>query len=382
MRAIVSMTFLISLVALTADVRSQSLDLPPRPPGAPGRDAIVALLTPLSREAREDSLYRMIMTGNVPVFLRTLIPVTSSATINGLKRSVTYHVTPEYLSVGPDERPFLAPMTPLLAQRLADALHCSLPTRKMVNDIYVASTLKLAPAPIPPSAAMITVPVFAQHDSMVWAQREPVLSAYPPGSLVGGTHKDVVISNKIRNELKTGVPKPVVIYGWHQLDGTPIQPLYNGHGETYADYSHGIRLVQNAVTLDGIPTTLEAILKNDTLAPILSDEGTIAQPRYGDATTGLRSPDGMDLHGMMIEGNFPNPFNASTEIRYRLTEGDVVTLRVYDILGREAATLVDAEEGPGDHEVHFDGSGLASGVYIIRLTAGMQALTGTMLLMR
>ncbi|MFH0991594.1 MAG: hypothetical protein V1799_16430 [bacterium] len=61
----------------------------------------------------------------------------------------------------------LAPMTPLLAQRLCAALHCSLPTKKMVDDIYRAAPVKLAPQPIPPSGAMITVPVFAAHNDSV-----------------------------------------------------------------------------------------------------------------------------------------------------------------------------------------------------------------------
>ena len=62
-------------------------------------------------------------------------------------------------------------MTPLLAQRLADGLGCILPTRRMVDQIYAAATCRLAPAPIPPSPEMTTVPVFALHDSMVTGQR-------------------------------------------------------------------------------------------------------------------------------------------------------------------------------------------------------------------
>lgn len=273
----------ILLAFLVRSASGQTLELPPRPADALSRNEILRIITPLSLEAREDSLFRYIMTGNVPRFMRTLVPVTSSAIIGGTLTSVRYYVTPEYLAVGSDESYFLTPMTPLLAQRIADSLKCILPTRKMVNDIYSAAPLQLAPAPIPPSAEMITVPVFVRHDSLVWSQRGPQIASFPQGTLVGGTKKDVVVSNKIRYEVKAGVPKPVVIYGWHQLNGVAIQPLYNGHGETYADYSHGIRLVQDAVQLDGSPTTISAILKSDTLAPILSDEGTILIPRYESA---------------------------------------------------------------------------------------------------
>lgn len=360
----------------------QTLDLPPRAVNALSRDAILTLITPLPREAREDTLFRLVTSGNIPGFLRTLVPVTATGMINGAERSLTYYVTPDYLAVGPDERSFLTPMTPILAQRIADALRCSLPTRKMVNDIYRSAVLKLAPSPIPPSAAMITVPVFAQHDSIVWSQRQPVLGGFPPGTLVGGTKKDVVISNRIRTDLKAGVPKPVVIYGWHQLNGSPIQPLYNGHGETYADYSHGIRLIQDAALLDGAPVSVSAILQDNLLSALLSDEGVIAQPRYGDGSTGIDGGAGRDEDGAMIDGAFPNPFNTSTEIRFRLAASDMVTLKVYDLLGRETATLVDAATGPGDHEVTFDGSGLASGVYIVRFITGRSVQSGKIVLMR
>jgi hypothetical protein len=378
------------LAFLSQSGQGQTLALPPRPAGAFSRDEIIRIITPLSREAREDSLFRYIVAGNVPAFMRTLIPVTSSAVAGGTLTSVTYYVTPDYFAVGSDESYFLTPMTPLLAQRIADSLKCILPTRKMVNAIYDAAVLKLAPAPIPPSAEMITVPVFVRHDSLVWTQRAPQIAAYPPGTLVGGTKKDVVISNKIRNDLKAGVPKPVVIYGWHQLNGVSIQPLYNGHGETYADYSHGIRLVQEGVLLNGAPTTISAILKNDTLAPILSDEGTISIPRYGGALTDVGLESGVLPHDSMLIGNFPNPFNPNSDIRYLVpaqsaaagSEFSIVRLAVYDLLGREVTVLVDGKKAPGEYDVRFDATGLSSGMYLYRLTAGSFVQTMKMIVLR
>ena len=373
---------LLAIAILVHSSGAQTLPLPPRAADAPTRDEILQLITPLTRQAREDSLFRQIMSGNVPQFMRTLVPVTSSASIGGTPYSVTYYVTPDYMAVGPDERYFLTPMTPLLAQRLADTLRCILPTRKMVNDIYAAAALKLAPAPIPPSAEMITVPVFAQHDSMVWLQREPQLGSSPLGTLVGGTKKDVVISNKIRNDLKTGVPKPVVIYGWHQLNGVPIQPLYNGHSETYADYSHGIRLVQEALQLNGSSTTVSEILKDNTYAPILSDEGVIPIPRYGDPPTGIETDSGTEQQGSVIFQNYPNPFNPATVVRYRLQTASEVRLVVLDVLSREVAVLVNDRKAPGTYQVAFGALGLSSGVYFYRLTAGAFVQTRKMVVLK
>ena len=70
-----------------------------------------------------------------------------------------------------------------------------------------------------------------------------------------------------------------------------------------------------------------------------------------------------------LDQNYPNPFNPTTEIRYQISELSNVSLKVYDVLGREVRTLVNRKKGPGTYEVRFDASGLASGVYFYRIEA-------------
>ncbi len=84
-----------------------------------------------------------------------------------------------------------------------------------------------------------------------------------------------MISNRISE-----TPGKVVIYGWHLLDGSPIQPVYSGHIERYADYSHGIRFVARNILVDGVPRDLYDVLRDPLLAPILSSEGGILEPSY------------------------------------------------------------------------------------------------------
>jgi hypothetical protein len=80
--------------------------------------------------------------------------------------------------------------------------------------------------------------------------------------------------------------------------------------------------------------------------------------------------------------NFPNPFNPSTTIRYNILSRSLVTLTVFDLLGREVATLVDGMQDPGEKTVTFDGSALASGVYFYRLKAGEFVQTRKLVLVR
>jgi photosystem II stability/assembly factor-like uncharacterized protein len=83
-----------------------------------------------------------------------------------------------------------------------------------------------------------------------------------------------------------------------------------------------------------------------------------------------------------LQQNYPNPFNPKTGIRYQVSGVSDVKLAVYDILGREVAVLVNEKKEPGKYEVQFDGSGLSSGVYICRMTAGKAVGCRKMLLVR
>jgi hypothetical protein len=78
--------------------------------------------------------------------------------------------------------------------------------------------------------------------------------------------------------------------------------------------------------------------------------------------------------------NYPNPFNPSTVISWQLAVGNFVTLKVYDVLGREVKTLVNERQAAGTHSVSFDGTKFTSGVYFYRLRAGNFISTKKMIL--
>ncbi len=279
-------TILLSVVCSIVSM-AQILNLPARNPGALNGSQFVATIisASLSEVSRENMIYTQISAGNVPSFYRNLKPVTSSGVVSGITQSVTYYVIPDYLAVGTDTNYFLCPMSPMLATQIADLTGCTLPTRKMVNDIYAAATVKLVPMPIPPSSQMTTVPVWDTYNDTIRAERGRAMPAHPLGELTGGDKKDVVISNMIYSTANR-----VVIYGWHTSVGNPIQPMANVHADTYMDYSHGIRLVQNSVIYNGTPTTVKAILQSSTENPMLSDEGSMSQPWYPYGPANLATP--------------------------------------------------------------------------------------------
>jgi hypothetical protein len=80
--------------------------------------------------------------------------------------------------------------------------------------------------------------------------------------------------------------------------------------------------------------------------------------------------------------NYPNPFNPSTKIRYEIPELSFVTIKVYDVLGNEIATLVNEEKPNGNYEAEFIGNGLVSGIYYYRITAGDFSQTKKMILLK
>ena len=104
---------------------------------------------------------------------------------------------------------------------------------------------------------------------------------------------------------------------------------------------------------------------------------------YSKNVTAIKgSGGGNHISDFRLLQNYPNPFNPSTTIRFTLPGREMVSLKVYDILGREVATLLNGELPAGDHRVQFEGQNLPSGVYFYRLRAGNFVKTRKMLLVR
>ncbi|MBA3480733.1 MAG: hypothetical protein H0T51_02860 [Pirellulales bacterium] len=243
----------------------QGRGIPARPADAVRGRAFMQSITNLNRQDREAAIFKEITAGNIPDFLRTFKQVPIAAdNLHG-----TIEVMPDYLAIGSDEDFIRIPMTPQTAQRIAERFGCTLPTRKMVDAIDAAADVRLAPQPLTEDRE--SVAAFLLSNEKIEQQR----TGKPLGALTIGAKKDAVLSPRIFER-----PDRVAIYGWRQLDGKPIQPLTTVHVNWYVDYSHGVRLVRDQMTINDKPASIAEVLQDPARAVLLSDEGPINPPRY------------------------------------------------------------------------------------------------------
>ena len=103
---------------------------------------------------------------------------------------------------------------------------------------------------------------------------------------------------------------------------------------------------------------------------------------YGASWTGVEADGENVVLTYSLEQNYPNPFNPSTQIQYTLEKAGNVSLKVYDMLGREVASLVDENQSAGKHIVNFNAANFATGVYLYRLKTGSFIQVKKMLLLK
>lgn len=258
----VSLLFIIIFLFSSACNNSRHLYLPQRSDNAITGNEFYKSVFALSRIERETLAKHEILDGNIPSFLRKMVKIkTTITTDDGTVIHAFYFVTPDYLSIGTNMDFARIPLTPMTAQSIADSLHCFLPTKKIVNDIYNEAKVKLEPVPM--YAFRDSAVTMYQHNLIIEGQRKL------RKGLIAGIKKDVVITEMLTRSSK---PNRVAIFGWQKLDGKPIQPLYTGHVNWYVDYSHGIRLVYRTIYVNNKPMDYIDVLKDPTLRRLLCDE--------------------------------------------------------------------------------------------------------------
>ena len=222
---------------------------------------------------REQAILKEIVGGNMPRFLRNLIPVELKYQPAGGKSvTATVFVMPEYLAIGSDKDFLRIPMNLYTASAVAVHMGFVLPTRKIVDAIYRQASFHFSPEPMTAGPQMRSTEYYRIHNQKIEEQAQSL--GVSLGALVSGHKKDVVMTNLLERN-----PGRIAIYGWHRLNGAPIQPLSTVHGACYADYSHGIRLVSETVLMDGQARSVYDVLQDPEMARALSDEGPIPNLR-------------------------------------------------------------------------------------------------------
>ena len=251
-----------------SQLRALTERIPPRLNRALTGSQFVEYVSKMDPQQREQAILSEILQGNLPSFLRELIPVELEHLDHGKTLRATVFVTPDYLAIGSDKDFLRIPMNLYTATAIVARFGFMLPTRKIVDAIYNQSSYHFDPQPMPPGPQMRSTEYYRIHNEMIELQSR--VRGIPVGELVSGDKKDVVVTNLLASK-----PDRIAIYGWHRSTGDPIQPLSTVHGARYADYSHGIRLVSEVAILNGELRSIYEILQDSSLAKVLSDEGPI-----------------------------------------------------------------------------------------------------------
>ena len=202
---------------------------------------------------RDQAILNEILSGNIPDASRNL----QEMVINRNGREIRLNAMSDYLAIGSNEDNIRVPMTPAVAQAIADRTGTSLPTERLVDDIHSQSRqLNMAPM----SNNREGIGTYIAHDQRVDDQ---LGSGQAPEGFVSGHKKDLVIPHRDGR---------VAIYGGRWANGERIQSYSNVHHDGYEDYSHGARLVSQQITVDGQSMRLEDALADPALRSLFTNQ--------------------------------------------------------------------------------------------------------------
>ena len=190
----------------------------------------------------------------------------------------------------------------------------------------------------------------------IYGENEPTYSVNWSKSLVSGNIYEVSLNiNQAVNSNPSFFTMPVQIRINTTLGDTTVTLFNNAQTQNFQ-----FQVIGNPASIVFDPGNW--ILKNNTIITEVED---ISQP-----------------FSFSLEQNYPNPFNPSTTIEFSIPQNGFITLKVFNVLGREVATLVNGQVEAGKHKVEFDASNLNSGVYFYKVEGDSFADTKKMILIK
>lgn len=182
------------------------------------------------------------------------IPNMRLLTLQNNKNKLEISVASDYLSI----EGLRISLMPATAQKVANFFGCILPTKNLVDKIWGASDIKLNPKSM--SSNRGSLDTLRAHNDHINSQIGDRVF-----NIISGHKKDIVINSKIPQG-------KVIIYGWHYPNGKAIQPESSVHGDFYKDYSHGTRLINRNVILNGTTKDIWEVINSEVWEQLVGDK--------------------------------------------------------------------------------------------------------------
>lgn len=165
---------------------------------------------------------------------------------------------------------------------------------------------------------------------------------------------------------------------FYNLPRPPLQRVlsvrWNGDPDSVAPYCYDLEngwISFQSSPLPGVVIAIDAVASGDLDFAVSNWDNTLGNYIFRNTLPPVAVREsGGEAYTFELTQNYPNPFNPVTNLQFTIHNCQLTTVKVYDMLGREVATLVNEVKQPGTYTVQWNASGLASGVYLYRLTAG------------
>lgn len=170
------------------------------------------------------------------------------------------------------------------------------------------------------------------------------------------------------NEVTTADGYGILKLSGHQFNCIRVKKEHNGYGDKEYIY----------LTHEGATVLVGGVSLSSPDTGFVTGFGQVLLP---SSVADARDKNELSF-SFKLEQNFPNPFNPTTKIFYTITKSEFISLKVYDILGKEITTLVNEQKSAGDYEIDFDAKNLASGTYFYKLQSSDNLLVRKMVVLK
>ncbi len=198
-------------------------------------------------------------------------------------------------------------------------------------------------------------------------------------SMIGFTSNYNILVNRLSDDDGNS---NMTLSQWQGMGYDTNSMIADPEDQIFVDYpNNNFHLIQNAQSVNaGTDLVLQTVFED--LDNISRPQGLGFDIGCYEFTNATSVEEENLPEALKLFQNYPNPFNPTTTVQYAIPQKSNVTLKIYDVLGNEIATLVNEEKDRGVHTVNFDASQLASGIYIYKLQAGSFVETKKMILMK